>query len=355
MKKQNGAVLIVTMILLVVMTILAVEGMKTSTMQILMTTNFQSKAQSFQWAENGLVDAGSYLAGNFDTASVGDTGTWTENGYTHDWEIIGSMDEVAMGVGETGFMVRSIGTFSMARTVLVAEYARIERPLATAAALSLHPAGSVTLYGNSTVSGLNWHVPADPDCNGNNCAGTLAGTDDSVGIYSDTDVGDLTEVGSTTLEGAPTTQNGGGACDQACWAAWAANIAPLATVHNGTQGDGSINWGTRDNPVIHVINEGMIIGSNLDSFGILIVDNVTLAINGNLHHEGLVVVIGDNVELIIGGTTRIFGSVIVASPDASIDVGATGTPGIFYSLEALNNLDTLFRVRRISWLEDMQG
>ena len=353
MRNQKGAVLIVSMILLFVLTLLATATMSTSNMEVQMASNYQASHRAFQWAENGLADSRDYLANNFSTAAVGDTDTLTMNGRTFDWEIIQGYDEAAMGVGQTGFMVRSIGTFSNSTRIVNAIYAQIERPVATASALSLHPAGSVTLQGNATISGLNWNVPIDPDCNGAGCEGTLSGTDDTIGVYSDTNVGDLTETGSTTLEGAPATQNGGGACDQACWVSWANNISTVATVHNGAEANGTINWGTRDNPVIHVIDQNMAVGASLDSFGILIVNDASLVINANFHHEGLIVAIGNNVDLIIGGTARIFGSVVAASPSASIDVGATGTPGIFYSLEALGNLDTLVRVRQVAWFEEV--
>jgi hypothetical protein len=232
-------------------------------------------------------------------------------------------------------------------------FVRQDIPVDINSALSLYPAGSVTLKGNSTISGKDHNVPTDFDCNGSGCAGSLSLNPDVIGIYSETDVGDLTTIGSPTLEGAPATQTGGGSYDEAYWTAYANNVAGLATVHNGVDSSGSINWGTRDNPVIHVVDQNMMINSNLDGAGILIIRS-DVTINGNFHFEGLVLVASDGpVDFTVGGTARIFGATVAASPSATIDVGATGTPGVLFSSAALANLGNINGVRRTAWFEEI--
>ena len=57
MKKQNGAALIVGLILLVVITVLAISGMNTATTELAMARNDQNYENAFQAAETGLAVA----------------------------------------------------------------------------------------------------------------------------------------------------------------------------------------------------------------------------------------------------------------------------------------------------------
>lgn len=66
-KRQQGAALVVGLILLVVITVLAVSGMNTATTELAMARNDQTYENTFQAAENGLEEA---LAQNtFDTST----------------------------------------------------------------------------------------------------------------------------------------------------------------------------------------------------------------------------------------------------------------------------------------------
>lgn len=56
-KHQQGAVLIVGLLLLVVITVLAVSGMNTATTELVMARNDQSYENAFQSAESGLENA----------------------------------------------------------------------------------------------------------------------------------------------------------------------------------------------------------------------------------------------------------------------------------------------------------
>jgi hypothetical protein len=359
MKAQNGSVLVVALVLLTILTILATSTMSLASLEEKMAKNHNDGVVAFNEAENGLSTAYAEALTNFTAMVDGYTAAGNSSNWTNfEYEVVATMDEAGMGNGLRGMVVRSTGTTTTgARRIVNAIYARGNIPVNIDSALSLHPAGSVTLKGNSTISGLNHDVPTDFDCNGSGCNGSLNGADDGIGIYSDTDVGDLTEIGSTTLEGSPPTQNGGGLYDQDYWIEWATNMIPFASVHNGADADGNPSWGTRDNPVVHVIDQNMLINSNLDGAGILIItgDNTGVTINGNFHFEGLIVATSPTaVDLSVGGTARIFGSVVAASPSVEIDVGASGTPGILFSLEALGSLDNISTVRRLAWFEEVQ-
>jgi len=64
-KRQNGAALVVGLVLLVVITVLAISGMNTATTELAMARNDQNYENAFQAAETGLEQALSQ--GRFDT------------------------------------------------------------------------------------------------------------------------------------------------------------------------------------------------------------------------------------------------------------------------------------------------
>ncbi len=65
LKKQDGAALVVSLILLVVITVLAISGMNTATTELAMARNDQNYENAFQAAETGLALA--LGQGAFDT------------------------------------------------------------------------------------------------------------------------------------------------------------------------------------------------------------------------------------------------------------------------------------------------
>ncbi len=64
-RKQNGAALVVGLVLLVVVTVLAISGMNTATTELAMARNDQNYENAFQAAETGLEQA--LAQGRFDT------------------------------------------------------------------------------------------------------------------------------------------------------------------------------------------------------------------------------------------------------------------------------------------------
>ncbi|MCH8335556.1 MAG: pilus assembly PilX N-terminal domain-containing protein [Proteobacteria bacterium] len=63
--KQNGAVLVTSLVLLVIITVLAISGMNTATTELAMARNDQSYENAFQAAETGLETA--LAQGRFNT------------------------------------------------------------------------------------------------------------------------------------------------------------------------------------------------------------------------------------------------------------------------------------------------
>ena len=67
-RRQRGAALVVGMILLLVLTVLAISGMNTATLELQMAGNAQYGQNAFQSAENGIERA--MRVGNYTTAAA---------------------------------------------------------------------------------------------------------------------------------------------------------------------------------------------------------------------------------------------------------------------------------------------
>ena len=70
-KHQQGAALVVGLLLLVVITVLAISGMNTATTELAMARNDQAYEDAFQLAERGLADA--LARGNYNTGGMAAT------------------------------------------------------------------------------------------------------------------------------------------------------------------------------------------------------------------------------------------------------------------------------------------
>jgi type IV pilus assembly protein PilX len=106
-QQQKGAALVVGLILLVVLTILAVSGVFTSTMELRMVRNTQSQERAFQAAEVAIEDA---LANPVlsTSAAFAQADTAVPNSapdlYSYQLQFVG---QAPLGTGMTGY---SIGT-----------------------------------------------------------------------------------------------------------------------------------------------------------------------------------------------------------------------------------------------------
>lgn len=65
-RHQQGAVLMISLMILLIMTVLGVAAMSTTTMEEKMAANNQQRQQAFQAAETALRDAEAWLAANVD-------------------------------------------------------------------------------------------------------------------------------------------------------------------------------------------------------------------------------------------------------------------------------------------------
>lgn len=84
MGKQRGALLLIVMVLLVVLTVVGVSAMQNSTVEQKMTNAQQDNSKAFEAAELALMEAETYLT-NFDYSGLpepsddGSTGVWESN------------------------------------------------------------------------------------------------------------------------------------------------------------------------------------------------------------------------------------------------------------------------------------
>jgi type IV pilus assembly protein PilX len=110
LRRQQGAALVVGLILLLVLTILAVSGVFTSTMELRMVRNTQSQERAFQAAEVAIEDALanpvlSTSAPFFQaTVDVPNSPYATPDQYSYDLRFVG---QTPLGTGMTGYSIGS--------------------------------------------------------------------------------------------------------------------------------------------------------------------------------------------------------------------------------------------------------
>jgi len=106
-RRQQGAALVIGLILLVVLTILAISGVFTSTMELRMVRNTQSQERAFQAAEVAIEDA---LANPVlsTSAAFSQATTAVPNSpgdeYSYDLQFVG---QTPLGTGTTGYSIGS--------------------------------------------------------------------------------------------------------------------------------------------------------------------------------------------------------------------------------------------------------
>jgi len=209
-------------------------------------------------------------------------------------------------------------------------------------ALGVYGTGTViTVSGNASIDGQDYNVPANFDCNGASCSGTVTTNPAAPGVFSSITGTVVTTSGSGDISGNPPTTNGTSQFSTNYWQDQADEWISQATItFTGGTYAATTDLGTRDNPQITHVTGDLEITSNIDGAGILIVmDGIDLTLKGNIHYEGIILLLGNN-HLTIGGTIRIFGAMILASGGSSYAC-AQGTPSVLYSSQALANLKNL--------------
>ncbi len=96
--QQRGAVMIVALIMLVVITLLAVSAVQTSNLEVLMATNTQARASALATAENSLVDGEIYITTTYPSTPLfdwsDDAGDVDEDGMYTIGDIDSTIDDI---------------------------------------------------------------------------------------------------------------------------------------------------------------------------------------------------------------------------------------------------------------------
>lgn len=99
---QRGAVMIVSLIMLVIITLLAVSAVQTSNLEMLMATNTQARASALATAENSLVDGELWVLTTYPGTPLfdwsDDAGAVDEDGKYTVGDVVSTVDDIAWTV-----------------------------------------------------------------------------------------------------------------------------------------------------------------------------------------------------------------------------------------------------------------
>ncbi|MBI2438312.1 MAG: hypothetical protein HYV36_05825 [Lentisphaerae bacterium] len=198
---------------------------------------------------------------------------------------------------------------------------------------------TVDVRGNSSINGNDWAVPADFNCTGAGCDGTLTTNPAGPGVFSATNTAPTIGGSATVVGDPPVTNNATGEYDAQYWQDQVDYWTPLASLSISGSVPNDAYLGTRTSPEITLATADVMIDGNVAGAGVLIVmSGVNITISGTFHYEGLVILLG-NVTCTALGTADIFGAMTVLGGDNSVTLN--GFPSIKYSTEALANLTKL--------------
>lgn len=357
-RNDQGTVLIVALILLVVLAFAASTSVMNSTTNIKVGANYSNTVGIFNLAELGIAKGklilkntnnfdellnpatypngilipstdegdGTYsvkVTNNNDTPLNPDTG-----GPTNDTDNIVIL--TSTGIGKTGAKVE------------------IETYVGRPTSISFPGSPAVTGGGAVGVCGANPNVKAwgsgnvrgtEVDINGTN----LSPATGTYGIVLE-NAGTVVEKKSDSVTGflGDMAVNPSLACDE--WSNLSNQLGSLGEGPNvlyqtGTQATG--DWGTVANPKVVIINtaaSSFVINGTLNGAGVVVVtSNTEIMVTGNLTFKGIVIIMGDDGAWISTGSSTVLGYVIVnnAIADPDLEVSYTGNGYVAYSSAAM--------------------
>lgn len=414
-KHQNGASLIVGLVLLLVATLVVFAGVRGTQMQERMTSNLNNKAISYMAAEAGAARFAEWLFDEIDTSgwpgegqpadgSVGNRGgEFRFVGVTWDAPRTGRVSFVS--VGETVIDGQVLAE-SLVRVQLEGPAGRGIPP--TIAPYVCYEVGcELKVGGNATVDGRVYELPEDYPCTGNNCRteapdpprGVMAvympdalgkvctthaggtcyegGGDPDIrnvtgGEYTYGDPPTTEEIPSIVMESSAAEEDNPGLAsllqDAPTGEDWAAFIRDefdgesKTTITSSnvseTLPNGAVN--PREAPGLYEVTGGnaVEINSNSNLTGVLVVRaDTTLELRGTMNFEGLILIEdGGRLDLSNGNAT-IYGSVVSLgrAAEADLDADLTGNISLRYSDEAIDRVNRRFagEKRVLTWVEEV--
>ncbi len=245
-------------------------------------------------------------------------------------------------------VIWSTGVYQNVRRVLevcVSLSDAINPPLSADGAVILYGlTNTVTLKGSALIDGQDYALPANFNCSGAGCLGSVIATNPATaGVFSTDTNSVVSNAAPSLILGDPPISLGTNApsLTRDYWTNMVEQLLAIATINiTGGVIGGNTTIGTRTNPQVAVLTGDTKITGNVDGAGILLVTaDVEIDTTGTFHYEGIVIFIGDNNKFNDKGTASIFGAVI--SLGANLYMKPQGSPQIMYSTEALANLKNL--------------
>jgi len=368
--RQGGAVLIVSIMLLLAATMATLASVRGNPMHERMAANHQYKGMSFMSAESGATRFLAWL-----TAENQARG-WPVGAQQSGWQAQGINTcpaqyralkgiescvfvDVAEGVqwAEGAVAARIVGRVVSAAGVLSESV--IELSVAGGGVpLTLPQAqAAFTCYGEHCqfqfrgapvkISGYDHPVSAGAfNCNGAGCnypPDTWKAAMPGISMPNRPTGGAADK--PRQVEGDPPVQRGsaGGASDHAAaWQGYANTLLNSGTAHQVSSASG-LPFSTRERPAISSIVGNVTLNGNTDSAGVLIVGpGAALSLKGTFHHEGLIIILPGGTFDVSGGTAWLYGGVVDMSGNTSgHSVALRGNVHIRYSAEALANLSKI--------------
>lgn len=375
-RNEGGMVLAVALILIAVLVLLGTTAVMTITTDLKISANYRESAKAIYNADAGVEYVVDYLRNNTVTypttnatrAQI-EAGTCAStyctsititqpSGFTFGTTV----KLYGVDVANKKYLYRMTGTGANEATKTV------ELVITRTSMVPQGADGAVAMYGGgptvnlktgggggTNLDGNDYSLPANPNCNGNACRTTGTSTGAKPGLYTPsstpTVTGDCEHMAGTGST-APCTstggiQVGGGTHTESEWVNFVNDVLADPSLYvTGT-------LGTRDNPLVTVVENGTTLTGSSNGAGIIIVrDGGTMRLGGNTCYEGIVILLG-NGTLTATGTAIVYGSVVTIS-HTSKTVDANGTTDLYYSSAALSNAynsSGMNRIQRSSWLD----
>lgn len=360
MTDERGMVLAVALILIAVLVLLGTTAVTTTTTDLKIASNYREDQRALYNADAGAEYFIDYLRTNTITypATNGATTTVTitpPSGFSFGPSVTVTCVDAANKIYH--FRVTGTGSANATKTVEVYFRRTPIYPQGADGAVAMYGSNPmVTLKtgggGGTNLDGNDYPIPANPNCNGNQCRTTASATGTKPGLYTPSttptvtgNCANLAGTGSSSpCSSTGGIQVGGGAHTEQEWIDFVNTILADPSLYQST-------LGTRANPAVTVVPSGTTLTGSANGAGIIIVrDGGTMRLAGNSCFEGIVILMG-NGTLTATGTAIVYGSVVTIS-HTSKTVDANGTTDLYYSSQALANLGnmgSLHRITRQSW------
>jgi len=344
---EKGMVLAVTLMMIAVLALLGTTAVMTVTTDLKIAGNYRQSQVALYNAEAGVEQVIAHLNANTVTypTTAGAPSTITVScptGYNFNTSVV--INYVAPN--RYKFQMTGTGANNASKTIETHIRKASDIPPATDGAVAMYGGGPQVQFktgvgGGYAVDGHDYPVPTNSSCNGSACNTTADGTlDPAAGLFT---------VQAPALSGNVGAHLGGDPTQE---------IGPSReTEYNDfvnkvlTESLYQTTLGTRANPAVTVVPNGITLNGTGNGAGIIIVDDGgQLEINGNFEYEGLVILRGSG-RVFGSGTGNIFGSLITIGHLTKL-IDLTGSINLFYSSAAIANLskiNSLNTTQRTAW------